>query len=140
MDFVISYFFTNATLTSCPLFFILSSLLGGFSVALLLHPPKSDDKIKKVGNWSELHSWRSNFFQYPHFKGKTFFQILCPSHNIWTIATLIFFLTLMLVSATPPLLWLGVFTTIKGSLPPRARAWVGFFYENYWLAWLRIVI
>ena len=29
MDFVRSYFFTNATLTSCPLFFILSSLLGG---------------------------------------------------------------------------------------------------------------
>ena len=32
------------------------SLLGGFAVALLLHPPKSDDKMKKVGNWSELHS------------------------------------------------------------------------------------
>ena len=30
--------------------------------------------------------------------------------------------TLMLVSATPPLLALGFFTTIKGSLPPRARA------------------
>ena len=28
-------------------FFILSSLLGGFAVALLLHPPKSDDKMKK---------------------------------------------------------------------------------------------
>ena len=38
-----------------PTFFILSSLLGGFAVALLLHPPKSDDKMKKVGNWSELH-------------------------------------------------------------------------------------
>ena len=25
-------------------------------VAFLLHPPKSDDKMKKVGNWSELHS------------------------------------------------------------------------------------
>ena len=38
-------------------FFILSSHLGGFAVALLLHPPKSDDKItKKLGNWSELHS------------------------------------------------------------------------------------
>ena len=49
MDFVRSYFFTNATLTSCPLFFILSSLLGGFAVALLLHPPKSDDKMKKSG-------------------------------------------------------------------------------------------
>jgi len=40
-----------------PTFFILSSLLGGFAVALLLHPPKSDDKIKKkVSNWSELQS------------------------------------------------------------------------------------
>ena len=39
-----------------PTFFILSSLLGGFAVALLLHPPKSDDKMRKVGNWSELHS------------------------------------------------------------------------------------
>ena len=32
-----------------PTFFILSSLLGGFAVALLLYPPKSDDKWKK---WS----------------------------------------------------------------------------------------
>ena len=30
-------------------FFILLSLLGGFAVALLLHPPKSDDKMKKSG-------------------------------------------------------------------------------------------
>ena len=30
-----------------PLVFILSSLLGGFAVALLLHPPKSNDKMKK---------------------------------------------------------------------------------------------
>ena len=47
MDFVRSYVFTNATLTSCPLFFILSSLLGGFAVALLLHPPNSDEKNEK---------------------------------------------------------------------------------------------
>ena len=47
MDFVRSYFFMNATLTSCPFFFILSSLLGGFAVALLLHPPKNDDKMRK---------------------------------------------------------------------------------------------
>jgi hypothetical protein len=56
VDFVQSYFFTNATLTSCPLFLILSSLLGGFAIALPLHSPKSDDKMKKVGNWSRLHS------------------------------------------------------------------------------------
>ena len=31
-------------------------------------------------------------------------------------------LALMLVSATPPLLALGFLTTIKGSLPPRAKA------------------
>ena len=41
MDFVRSYFFMNATLTSCPLFFILLSLLGRFAVGLLLHPPKN---------------------------------------------------------------------------------------------------
>ena len=48
MNFVRSYFFTNATLTttSCPLFFILSSHLDGFAVALLFHQPKSDDKMK----------------------------------------------------------------------------------------------
>jgi hypothetical protein len=28
-----------------PTFLILSSLLGGFAVALLLHPPKSDNEI-----------------------------------------------------------------------------------------------
>ena len=47
MDFVRSYFFTNATLTSCSLFFVLSSLLGVFAVALLLHEHKSDDKMEK---------------------------------------------------------------------------------------------
>ena len=31
-------------------------ILGGFAVALVLHPSKSDDKMKKVGNWSELRS------------------------------------------------------------------------------------
>ena len=30
-----------------PTFFILSSLSGGFAIALLLHPPRSDDKMKK---------------------------------------------------------------------------------------------
>jgi hypothetical protein len=49
VDFVRSYFFTNAILTSSPLFFILTSLLGGFAVALLLHAPKKDDKMKKSG-------------------------------------------------------------------------------------------
>ena len=39
----------------------LSSLLGEFGVALLLHPPKSDDKngqemFKEMFNWSEVHS------------------------------------------------------------------------------------
>ena len=32
-----------------PSFFILSSLLGGFAVVLLLHPPKSDDEMKRSG-------------------------------------------------------------------------------------------
>ena len=37
-------------------FFILSSLLGGFAVALLLHPPKIDDKNgQEMFNWSEFH-------------------------------------------------------------------------------------
>ena len=40
----------NATLASFPFFSVIT-----FAVALLLHPPKSDDKMKKVGNWSELH-------------------------------------------------------------------------------------
>ena len=35
---------------------IFSSLLGGFVVALLLHPPKSDDKNgQEMFNWSEVH-------------------------------------------------------------------------------------
>ena len=35
----------------------LSSLLGGFAVALLLHPPKSDDKKgQEMFNWSDVHS------------------------------------------------------------------------------------
>ena len=40
-----------------PTFFILSSLLCGFAVALLLQPPKSDDKNgQEMFNWSEAHS------------------------------------------------------------------------------------
>ena len=42
----------------------LSSLLSGFAIALLLHPPKSDDKKgQETFNWSELHSERSKFLQ-----------------------------------------------------------------------------
>ena len=45
----------------------LSSLLGGFGVALLLHPPKSDDKnVQEMFNWSEFHSERNNFLQNPY--------------------------------------------------------------------------
>ena len=45
-----------------------SSLLGGFGVALLLHPPKSDDKNgQEMFNWSELHLERSNFLQSLYF-------------------------------------------------------------------------
>ena len=47
MDFVRSYFFTNATLTSCPLFCILSSLLDGCRSKATTNPPKSDETIKK---------------------------------------------------------------------------------------------
>ena len=62
----------NATLTSCPLF----SFLGGFAVALLLHPPKSDDKNgQEMFNWSELHSERSNFIQNPYFSNYTLFMV-----------------------------------------------------------------
>jgi hypothetical protein len=35
--------FTNATLTSCPLFFILSSLLGGCNSKATANPHKSDE-------------------------------------------------------------------------------------------------
>jgi hypothetical protein len=31
---------------------------------------------KKVGNWSELHSWRSNFLQNPHFRDPSRTKIL----------------------------------------------------------------
>ena len=34
-----------------------SSLMPGFAVALLLHPPKNDDKNgQEMFNWSEVHS------------------------------------------------------------------------------------
>ena len=36
-------------LTSCPLFFILSSLLGGCNSKATASPPKSDDRMKKSG-------------------------------------------------------------------------------------------
>ena len=37
--------------------FLNISLLGGFAVALLLYPPKSDDKnVQEMLNWSEVHS------------------------------------------------------------------------------------
>ena len=49
VDFVRSYFFTNATLTSCSLFFILSSLLGGCNSKATANPPKSADRMKKSG-------------------------------------------------------------------------------------------
>ena len=49
MDFVRSYFFTNATLTSCPLFFILSSLLDGCDSKATANPPKRDERMKKSG-------------------------------------------------------------------------------------------
>ena len=69
MDIVRSYFFLIATLTSwtfldhfCHLFWV------GFGVALLLQPPKSDDKNgQEMFNWSELHSEKSNFLQNPYF-------------------------------------------------------------------------
>ena len=36
---------------------IFSSLLGGFAVALLFYPAKSDDKNgQEMFNWSEVHS------------------------------------------------------------------------------------
>ena len=52
------YFFSEWTSDqlniSWPFF---SSLLGGFAVALLLNPPKSDDKNgQEMFNWSEVYS------------------------------------------------------------------------------------
>ena len=72
MDFVRSYFFTNANLTSCPIFFILSSLLGGFAVALLLlccctHPKVMTKWKKWATGQSCIHKEVSNFLQNPHF-------------------------------------------------------------------------
>ena len=39
-----------------PTFWILSSLLGGWNSKATANPPKSDDRMQKIGNWSELHS------------------------------------------------------------------------------------
>ena len=44
----------NRTPDQLPTFFILSSLLGGCNSKATANPPKSDDRMKKVGNWSEL--------------------------------------------------------------------------------------
>ena len=79
MDFVRSYFFTNATLTSCPLFFILSSLLGGFAVAPTQKGWQNEKKLatgqncirKEVTSYkihtlvtSYLHKNNSNFHNF----------------------------------------------------------------------------
>ena len=62
MDFVRSYFFTNATSTSWTfLGQFLSSLLGGCNSKATPNPPKSDDKngqemFNVVFKWSEVHS------------------------------------------------------------------------------------
>ena len=48
MDFVRSYFFTNAAF-QLPTFFILSSLLGGCNNKATVNPRKSDDRMKKSG-------------------------------------------------------------------------------------------
>ena len=69
-------------LTSCPLFFILSSLMGGFAVALLLHPPKSDDKMKK--KWATGQSCIRNFLQNPNIS-KMFNQISTYSKEFYRI-------------------------------------------------------
>ena len=47
-------------------FFILSSRLGGFAFALLLHPPKSDDKMKKKVGHSCIR--KVDFLQNAHFR------------------------------------------------------------------------
>ena len=50
--------------------------MGGFGVALLLHPPKSDDKNgQEMFNWSELHLERSNFLQNPYFSTENYFYV-----------------------------------------------------------------
>ena len=72
MDFVRSHFGLrkDEPLTSWTLFWAyLSSLLGGFAVGLLLHPPKSDDKYapKRV-QLVRVSSFRSDFLQNPYFR------------------------------------------------------------------------
>ena len=57
MDFVRSHFFPNKPLTS-------RSLFHHFGVPGVLEVPQSD---KKVFNWSEVHSERSDFLQNPYF-------------------------------------------------------------------------
>ena len=53
-EFYKYYFFSELLNISWP---FLSSLLGGFAVALLLHPTKSDDKNgQEMFNWSEVPS------------------------------------------------------------------------------------
>ena len=68
MNFVRSYFFPNATLTSFPFLLskldsrVIKTLEGHFftlSECLIL--------MKEMGNWSELHSEKSDFLQNPYF-------------------------------------------------------------------------
>ena len=59
MDFISSISFPNEPLISWTFLdhFCHHTILGGFAVALLLHPPKSDDKNgQEMFNWSEIHS------------------------------------------------------------------------------------
>ena len=41
---------------------------GGFAGALLLHPPKSDDKnCQEMFNWSEVHLEKKYYLENPYF-------------------------------------------------------------------------
>ena len=55
VDFVRSYFFTNATLTSCPLLSFFHHFWVGATAKQQQTYPKVMTEWKKVGNWSELH-------------------------------------------------------------------------------------
>ena len=81
MDFVRSYFFPNATLTSCPFlsskldFPVIKTLERHFFyiewVSLQCFGLQEDlILMKEMGNWSEMHSERSNFLQNPYFRGR----------------------------------------------------------------------
>ena len=90
MDFLRSYFSTNATLTSCQHFLILLITFGWVQQQSNSKPIKKwwqnekkwatgQSYIRKKVSSYKIHTL-SNFW-----KSGRFFQILWPSHKIWTL-------------------------------------------------------